>query len=150
MLKFSIPPNYSAKLQQVCSLDKAQRKNFIILLAQDWLRWKAEHFPNLEVAPEIHNMIEEGAVFDRKKMIDDWAQQTDDVYLDAADADADGSQQDYVQVLFYRARFAASLTFASAALEEDKGLDNFIYEYSFSKDSDTDELMLSVLSSVGG
>ena len=148
MLKFSVPPNYSEKLQQVCSLNESQRKNFITLLAQDWLRWKAEHYPNLEVSPEIHSMIEAGAVFEHKKMIDDWAQQMDDVYLDAADADADGSQQGYVQILFYRARFAASLTFASAALEEDKGLDNFIYEYSFSKDSDTDELMLRVLSSV--
>lgn len=148
MLKFSIPPNYSENLQQVCSLGKAQRKNFIRLLAQDWLRWKTEHFPNLEVPPEIHNMIEEGVIFDHKRTIDDWAQQTDDVYLDAADIDTDSSQQDYVQVLFYRARFAASLTFASAALEEDKSLDKFIYEYSFSKDSDTDELMLSILSSV--
>lgn len=94
-------------------------------------------------------MIEEGVIFDHKRTIDDWAQQTDDVYLDAADIDTDSSQQDYVQVLFYRARFAASLTFASAALEGDKGLDNFIDEYSFSKDSDTDKLMLSILSSVG-
>lgn len=57
---------------------------------------------------------------------------------------------EYVQILFYRARFAASLTFANAALADDKNLDHFIYEYSFSKDVDTDELMLNVLSSVNG
>ena len=119
-------------------------------MTKDWLQWKSEHLPDLEVSPEIRDMIEEGTVFSHEKMIADWAEQMDDIYLDAADADEDGSDRKHVQILFYRARFAASLTFANAALADDKNLDHFIYEYSFSKDVDTDELMLNVLSSVNG
>ena len=142
MFTIVVPPDYTEELQQICGLDASQREKLISLLALAWLDWKQQHLSALEVAEDIVRIVREQEIFSHAEHLQQWAESMDEMYLEELDAD---KPYDIVQPLFYRARFAASLSYAQDALTEDKSLDYLLYEYSFSQETDTDHLMLDAL-----
>ena len=112
-----------------------------------WLDWKQQHLSALEVAEDIVRIVREQEIFSHPERLQQWAEHMDEMYLEELDAD---KPYDIVQPLFYRARFAASLSHAQDALTEDKSLDYLLYEYSFSQETGTDHLMLHALHTVRG
>ena len=142
MFTIVVPPDYAEELQQICTLDASQREKLISLLALAWLDWKQQHLSALEVAEDIVRIVREQEIFSHPERLRQWAEHMDEMYLEELDAD---KPYDIIQPLFYRARFAASLSHAQDALTEDKSLDYLLYEYSFSQETDTDHLMLDAL-----
>lgn len=142
MFTIVVPPDYTEELQQICGLDASQREKLISLLALAWLDWKQQHLSALEVAEDIVRIVREQELFSHAERLQQWAEIMDEIYLEELDAD---KPYDIVQPLFYRARFAASLSYAQDALTEDRSLEYLLYEYSFSQETDTDHLMLDAL-----
>ena len=139
------PPEYPEELQEIAKLDSDQRFKFISILANGWLAWKNSALPDLEIASDIVDIIQKDEEFSKYSRVQEWAEDMDNQYLDMLDSDID---EGVVQPFFLRARFAASLSCAKDALTNDKKLDELLYEYSFSREVGTDEVMLNTLHDV--
>lgn len=125
------PPEFSDGLQLICGLDEVQRRRFIAVVVADWLDRVAPTDPGTAVSAEMSALLRDPEQLFRPENFAAWAEEVDDAYLDVLDAD---ESPNLVRPLFYRARFAGAVSVAGEAIADDRKLDEFLYEYSFSRE----------------